>query len=530
MKIRVAIGATLILLAVLAGIYSYLQLASREKGADVDLFSLVPENNVAILEINNVSDLMESLNRVSFARQYDSLHISDLLDFLKNNIDLLKANTAHGLSSQMNRMLVSFHQEGGPQDQVLYGKLGTGDDALIENLIKRICSPGFIPKTLEYEGEEIRIYPLEKEVFLACYFQPGFYAVSFRKKRIEEVIDAFKRKRSILNDEIFTRFLKEEKSFSNASLYIKAKNIPVGNDPAKKSRSFHLSRWTAFKINMKGNALYLTGNCIDTDTCNSFENVLKTQEPVDIYPAGSLPESTSFFYQLAISDFRRTYPGSGCRKEQGRPSDIPAGNDSVIFHFLEDNAARELRFIIFHDDRRPSVIRKVMNIEMKDEALAEEKLKTMLQAAATTKPIPVKNARIGGRTYQIYRIPGNSVFSKYSSNPDFQSDTSGCFYNGNLLVSPNDSCLYSYIRQLESGKTLADDPLHEKCISTLSSQSSYLSISDMGDAVLHPDVYGQLMPRFFIKHKEFFRHFLLTIQFTCANGNAYPYIVLMHKE
>lgn len=530
MKIRAVIGAILILSAVFAGIYSYLQLANREKGADTDLFSLVPENSLAILETNNVSELMENIGGVSFAGEYDSLHISDLLGFLKNNIDLLKANTAHGLSSQMNQMLLSFHEDGGPRDQVLYGKLGTGDEELIENLIRRISNPRFPARTIDYQGEEIRIYPLGKEEFLACYFQPGFYAVSFRKKRIEEVIDAYKHKKSILNDEIFTRFLREEKSFSSASLYIKAQNIPVGSDNGNKYGSFHLSRWTAFKINMKGNALYLTGNCIDTDTCNSFENRLKNQHPIEIYPAGNLPVSTSFFYQLAISDFSDSYPVSRCRKSPASPDDVPAENDSLFFSFLADNAGEELRFIIFHDDRQPTTLRKVMNIELKNEMIAEEKLKTILRDIRTSTKRKTKSTWINGRSFKTYQIPENTVFSRFSSNPVYRSQTYGCFYNGNLLVSPSDSCIFSYIRQIESGKTLAGDAFHEKCISTLSSQSAYLSITDMEDAVLHPEIYGQLMPRFFIDHKEFFRHFLLTIQFTTANGNAYPYIVLLHKE
>ena len=530
-KIKVIIGAILIILSVTACVYSYLQLASREKSADVDLFSLVPENSVAILETDNVSELMESIGQVSFAQQYDSLHISDLLSFLKNNIGLLKANTAHGLSSQMNQMLISFHSPGDPKDQVLYGKLASGDEALVENLIKKNYTSEFPAKTFEFEGEKIQIYPLGKDEFLACYFKPGFYAVSFQKKLIEEVIHAHKHKQSILNDAIFTQFLKDEKSYSSASLYIKAGNIPIGNDPQKNYKTFHLSRWTAFKINMKGNALYLTGNCIDTDTCNSFENILKSQKPIEIFPSRFLPESTSFFYQLAISDFKRSFSGPDCKKEKmTQKCRTLAKNDSSFYNYLTDNAGDELRFIIFHDDRDPESIRKVMNIKMKDQSIAAEKLHTILEKSGSgNKRRPVKNVRIGEQSFEIFQLPGNTVFSRYSSNPNYTSDTFGCFYNGNLLVSPSDSCIHSYIRQIETGKTLEGDLLYEKCILTLSSESNYLSVADMEDAVLHPDVYGQLMPNFFIKYKDFFKHFYLTLQFTCVNGNTYPYFVLMYK-
>lgn len=523
MKIRIIIGSILIILSIIAGSYSYLQLTNRELGADIDLFSFVPENSVAILETNNVSELMENIEQASFIQRYDSLELSYILTFLKSNVDLLKANIAHGLSSQMNQILISFHYPGTPKDQVLYGKLAAADGILFENLIKENSAAAYPARYFEYRGEKIQIYPLDNDNFLACYFKPGFYAVSYQKKLIEEVIDAHLYKKSILNDSIFTQFLKDEKSYSSTSLYIKAQNIPLGKDIKENKNTFHLSRWTAFKINMKDDALYLSGECIDTDTCVSFENMLKYQQPIDIYPSKYLPATTSFFYQMSISDFEKTFNHTRKNNMLVNRTSLTIKNDSLIHYFLKHNAGDELRFIIFNDDITTDTTRKVMSIQMKDALAAESELNTYVNKKNR------KSTWIKGKSYPVFTLPDNSIFAQFSSNPTYSLNTYGCFYNGDLLVSPNELCIYSYIRQVESANSMEGNILFEKCVSSLSSESNYLSVIDMERAVLYPEIYGQLMPNFFIRHQNFFKHFILTIQFTCVNQNIYPYIVLMHK-
>lgn len=533
MRIRVLFGGILIVISIIAGAYSYLWLTDKELGAETDLFSLVPESSIAILETNNVSELMQNISQLEFAQEYDSLKFSDLLNFLKTNIDLLKANTAHGLSPQMNQILISFHGTGDARDQVLYGKLASGDGVLIENLIEKNYNSTSLARTSEYKGEEIIIYPLNNNNFLACYFKSGFYAVSYQKKLIEDVIDARLHKKSILNDSIFTQFIENRKSYSPAMLYLKGQNIPLGKQTKENGRTLRFARWTAFNINMNGNALYLSGSCLDSDTCVSFENMLKSQTPIGIFPSKYLPATNSFFYQMAISDFAKALSHITRKNYPPAHSITPIEkNDSAFRDFLIKYGGEELRFLMFHDYNASATLRKIMSIQLNNAPEAEKRLNLYTLYA----PIDKKECRMAQKTFRInekqfrtFVLPKNTIFAQFSSNPDYGLNTYGCFYEGNLLVAPNDSCIYSYIHQIESGNTMEGNQLYDKCMSGLSSESNYLSLADMEDAITYPDIYERLIPSFYFKHPDFFRNFIITIQFTCVNGESYPYLVLMYK-
>ena len=90
-------------------------------------------------------------------------------------------DTPHGLSKQMNKVLLSFHEPDNDRNQVLYCSLGNGDYELVEKFIRKYCSSSFPSKLFDYKGEEIRIYPMPDDSFLACYFTSDFLVVSYQK-------------------------------------------------------------------------------------------------------------------------------------------------------------------------------------------------------------------------------------------------------------------------------------------------------------------------------------------------------------
>lgn len=63
-----------------------------------------------------------------------------------------------------------------------------------------ICSSGYPPKTFDYKGEDIIIYPMADGDFLACYLTEDFLVLSCQKKLIEEVIDIRKTGKSLAAD------------------------------------------------------------------------------------------------------------------------------------------------------------------------------------------------------------------------------------------------------------------------------------------------------------------------------------------
>lgn len=104
----------------------------------------------------------------------------------------------------MNQMLISFHEPDNERNQVLYCRLGNGDKELVNRFVRKYISSLYPPRTFVYKGEEIIIYPMADGDFLACYLTSDFMALSFQKKLIENVIDAYKSDKSLADDPTFT--------------------------------------------------------------------------------------------------------------------------------------------------------------------------------------------------------------------------------------------------------------------------------------------------------------------------------------
>lgn len=514
--LRIVLASFIVLLSVGAGIYSFLHLADKQKSIETNLFSLVPQSSIVVLETSNLSRLIQDMERTSFQHELSGLHISDLLTLMKNNLDLLTENAAHGLSTQMNQMLVSFHKPGTIRDQVLYCKLGQDDEKLIEEIIRKSSSKLFPPKTFLYKGKEIRIYPLGNNDFLACYFHPGFFVASYQKKLIEEVIDARTQERSLMQDPIFAQFVKDKKTYSPASLYLKTKHMELGEKGGEKGYSTRLSHWKEFDIKMNRDAVYLSGVCLDTDTCPSFENMLKHQKQIEAIDGKKLPTFTRYFYQMAVSDFpamlsystRGNYPKSRSRNLQEK-------NDSTLYEFLVENSSDELIYLMFQEADSVSLpLHKVIRIELKDMAEAKMQFRK-------------RGFRDYGR--ETFLLPSNTFFAQFTGNPDYNSDTYGSFYNGNLLVSSCEESLRSYTRQVENEQVIAENTIYEECISSLAPESGYMFYADMGKTFQDPDSYKQLIPHFFFQYPDFFQKFILTVQYTSVNNHVYPYLILTYK-
>jgi len=103
------------------------------------------------------------------------------------------------------------------------------------------------------------------------------------------------------------------------------------------------------------------------------------------------------------------------------------------------------------------------------------------------------------------------------------------FYKGRLLIAPDTESLSSYIHYLDRGEILEDTAAYEEGISSLSTTYSFMQMVDFGDIFEQPENYVRLVPNFFFRNQEFFRHFILATQFACSDGFVYPNIVLIYK-
>ncbi len=144
--IQIAVIVSVVLLCTGFAVYSFFRLHSVENQRDFDLYTLVPQDAIAILETNHMADLMEDINGLDCSKDNHFLYISDLFSYLKENLHTLLQDTPHGLSMQMNKMLISFHEPDTPENQVLYCSLGSDDYELVETFVQKYCSGSFSPE------------------------------------------------------------------------------------------------------------------------------------------------------------------------------------------------------------------------------------------------------------------------------------------------------------------------------------------------------------------------------------------------
>lgn len=278
--IRIAVIVSIVLLCTGFGVYSFLRMNAVENRQDFNLFTLVPQDATAVLETDRMADLMEDIDGLHCSKDEHFLYVSELFVYLKKYFNTLVGDTPHGLSRQMNKMLISFHEPDTPLNQVLYCSLGAGDYELVESFVRKYCSSTFPSKYFDYNGEEIRIYPTADGRFLAAYFTPDFLAVSFQKRLIEQVIDACRSRQSLMDMASFRTMYAGKRNNVAATVYVRMKEVGMGKNTDGIRPQTHLGSWAEFDMKFNEEAVYCSGISHGADTARTFINALRRQEPI----------------------------------------------------------------------------------------------------------------------------------------------------------------------------------------------------------------------------------------------------------
>ena len=522
--VQILLSAAFILAIIAIGGYFYAQLNQKRKAAGTNLYTLVPEDCIAIVEINNTNRLLAQLDKAAYTEELEELRLSMLLKGFKKSIETIAEQKAHGLSRQMNRIVISFHNPNTIKDQILYCQLGSEDEAFIESYIRQNTSQQFPPKTLTYRGEDIYIYPVNATEFLTCYYQPTFIAVSFQEKLIEKVIDTHLDGHSVLNDPTFAAITQKAQTRTEATLYVNEKNVPLGTNG---QRALPVAQWGEFDIKFNQEVIYLSGIHVESDSCLSLNSMLKKQGAAPNIPGSALPASTYFLLQYAVSDInslfaltnQKPYPPQPAKRQEER-------TDSCLYEFMKSNIGSTIALILFNTSEEAEAQESVMRISLRHEQKARQELAQLLRHI----PFKGKNQSTtflsGGRICQLTAMPPFLLMENLASTKEKPGHYYACFHDGCLLVAPKAASIQAYVRQIDEGNVKEGHKLFDQTYAGLAPESALLMMGHMDKLTTLPDIYRHVMPRFFFRHKDFFRHFLLTLQTTSTEGNIYPTITL----
>lgn len=531
---KTAVISSVVLLCTGFVMYSFFKISAAESKNDFDLYSLVPSTTTAVLETDDLAGLMQDVNELTCSKEHHFLYISRLFSLLKQHLYTLLEDTPHGLSRQMNKVLLSFHEPDNDRNQVLYCSLGAGDYELVEKFITKYCSSTFPSKIFDYKGKDIRIYSMPDGTFLACYITSRFLVVSYQKKLVEEVIDARISGKSLLEEPGFEAVHADKKTNVAATVYVRMQSLNMGKLTDGIRSQTSLGGWTEFEMKMKDDALYFSGTSHDTDTCLTFMNTLRKQQTVQGFPDDILPASTFFFSKRSASNLRAMFAfTAGQEYSTVSYSDAIKSRDEELLRYLEENGEKEIMTCLFHSTDSAVCPAAVMSIPVDDVPGAERVLKNLIKIApgeeggpATSQPAFCHTA---AGTYPLYVIPRNTLFTQLTGITDSALYIYACFYAGHLLLAPDAESLSAYIGQIEKGELLDGNAVYEAGLSSLSDTYHFMLVADLETVFAQPENYVRLVPSFFFRNASFFRHFILSTQFTCADGVVYPNVVLLYK-
>lgn len=239
------------------GFYAFARL-DKDSRRNANLFSLIPSDCISVLESNNVNALLNVLPTLNYETELKNIQPTGLFTFLLHGLNEYAVVNAHGLSSQMSRMVVSFHAPATPRDQVVYFGLSNADKQMLEDMLQDYAPTDFLPKVEEYRGKRMIIYPLGNDEYLASYMDSDFWVVSLQKRLIEKVIDARLDGESLNDDPVFSGILNRKKSKNLLSLY--------GRTDAMPFLQAGKECWSEYDFYFNSDVFYMAGETYQTDT------------------------------------------------------------------------------------------------------------------------------------------------------------------------------------------------------------------------------------------------------------------------
>lgn len=258
--VKIGVGLSVLLFCVGVAFYSFISLTDAEKGKDVNMFALIPDDSNGILDTDNIGFYTSEFPRTSYAIDLDTLHHSELINNIFTDITKYTSVNTHGLSNQIKRLIISFHNSNSTNDVVAYFKIAGGDNKFVLDILRQKYGPDIYPKTEEYRGRKIEIFPLGKTAnFLSVLNGEGYIVVSYHKALIERVIDAIKDGTSLANDGVFSK-LQIKKSANYLTFYGRMASFPLLSDD-----NSHV--WSEFELHLNSDVLYLSGSMYEPDSC-----------------------------------------------------------------------------------------------------------------------------------------------------------------------------------------------------------------------------------------------------------------------
>lgn len=327
--IKLGVVLSVVLFCIGIAFYGFARLSMADKENRVDIFEFVPKDCAGILETDNIDNFMHVFSQAAYSSQLDTLHRAGLMNDILSDLSRYSSAAAHGLSYQMNHVVISFHRPHTAMDVVAYFRIGKeGKHQLIE-AVKGKHGADFVPKKETYRGKKIEIYPLSSTKYLSVYTTDGLVVVSYQKKLIEQVIDAVKDNNSLREDSVFTS-IHHTQPASFITIYGRTPSVPfLGKE------SCH--SWSEYDIHLNSEVFYLSG-LMKEEQADCLDRMLQAVHTVPV-----VSESDSL---LVVS---------GRERVDSCISKVIASPSHTLFDECVSNLSRDASYIMVTDMEKVAV-------------------------------------------------------------------------------------------------------------------------------------------------------------------------------
>lgn len=321
--IKLGVVLSVVLFCIGIAFYGFARLSMADKENRVDIFEFVPKDCAGILETDNIDNFMHVFSQAAYSSQLDTLHRAGLMNDILSDLSRYSSAAVHGLSYQMNHVVISFHRPHTAMDVVAYFRIGKeGKHQLIE-AVKGKHGADFVPKKETYRGKKIEIYPLSSTRYLSVYTTDGLVVVSYQKKLIEQVIDAVKDNNSLREDSVFTS-IHHTQPASFITIYGRTPSVPfLGKE------SCH--SWSEYDIHLNSEVFYLSGQ-MKEEQADCLDRMLQAVHTVPV-----VSESDSL---LVVS---------GRERVDSCISKVIASPSHTLFDECVSNLSRDASYIMVTD-------------------------------------------------------------------------------------------------------------------------------------------------------------------------------------
>lgn len=527
--VNIAILISTLSLCCVFATYFYLRQETPNRQKDFNLYSLVPQDALAVVETSRMLQLVEDINQLACSKDGYFLNFSELFNHLKIYLNSFSDNAPHGLSRQMNKMMLSFHEPDTPENQVLYCALGDEDSNYITAFINQYQSPEYPFKEYKYRGEHVRLIPIDNQKNLFVCFTDDFMIITLKKSLLHNVIDSWKEKKSLMSDSSFLKLYALRQPVSPTTAYVKMNNVELGREDLNITNT-PLGEWAEFNFLFDNDAIYCSGMNCQPDSLSTFMNLISKQQPLTVFPGKDLPQTTFFFNTWSLTDINSFFKFTSQYANNQELAD-------KWVDYLEKYINQSVLSCLFRasdDDKQMPCA--VLQLPLTNELEAEQELKKLLLSESINREnlksqrhftyLPSTSA---AKHLRIYSLPDNALHAQMTGVTHTNVDSYATFYNNAMLIASNKLSLQAYVDAMEMDKTMKDELLYQRMVGSLATTYHLIMMVDMERIVERPESYVRYIPNFFYRHANFFRHFTFVIQLVNLEGVAHPNVVLLYN-